>query len=179
VTRSAKTVVSYIDSTSTFVGKFAMYLVLVMMGILVYQSISRTVFNHPNIWAVEMTEFVMTAYYFLGGGYSHIIDSHVRMDILYQRLSLKNKAIADIITFPAIAFYLIVLLIGGIKGSLYAVVYHQKTYTAWAPPESPIKIIMTAGIALMLLQVISELIKDFAQAKGEALERMGRGGELR
>ncbi len=163
--------VRIIDSVSTVVGKVSMYLVLVMMGILLYETITRTIFHKPHIWAVEITEFVMAAYYTLGGGYSHILDSHVRMDLIYHRLSDRAKAIVDIITFPLLAFYLVVLLIGGVKGSQYALIYHQKTYTAWAPPVAPIKIVMTVGIALMLLQSISELIKDFAKAMGEKLDK--------
>ena len=167
----SKAYVNTVDRINTIVGYFSMYLVLVMMGILLYETIMRTFFNKPHIWAVEMTEFVMAAYYTLGGGYSHIIEAHVRMDLIYHKLSEKNKAIMDIITFPLMGFYLVILLMGAIKGLKYSIVYHQKTYTAWAPPVAPVKIAMTIGIFLMLLQAISELLKDIARARGEHIPR--------
>jgi TRAP-type C4-dicarboxylate transport system permease small subunit len=58
-----------------------MYIVLVMTAILVFESISRAFFNSAHIWVVEIIEFLMAAYYLLGGGYSMILKGHVRMDL--------------------------------------------------------------------------------------------------
>jgi hypothetical protein len=66
-------------------------------------------------------------------------------------------------------FYLVVLLIGGISGTIYALEYGQKNYSSWAPPLAPIKIIMCIGIALMLLQAIALFFKDLAKAIGRPL----------
>jgi TRAP-type mannitol/chloroaromatic compound transport system permease large subunit len=38
-----------------------------MMGLLLFESISRTLFDRPHIWVVEMAQFTMAAYYLLGG----------------------------------------------------------------------------------------------------------------
>jgi TRAP-type C4-dicarboxylate transport system permease small subunit len=62
-----KTYVRYIDAANKKVGKFSMYLVYAMMGILLFESISRTIFDRPHIWVVEMAQFFMAAYYLLGG----------------------------------------------------------------------------------------------------------------
>jgi TRAP-type mannitol/chloroaromatic compound transport system permease small subunit len=151
------------------VGKFAMYLIFVMMGILLFSSISRTFFDRPYIWVVEMAQFMMAAYYLLGGGYSMLLDSHVRMDLLYSRWSERKRAISDLITSSFLIFYLVFLLVGGLSSLQYALQYGQKNYTAWAPPLAPIKFIMTLGILLMLLQAISMFFKDLAKAKGDPI----------
>lgn len=162
-----KIFVRSVEAVNTAVGKFSMYLVFAMGGILLFESISRTVFNLPHIWAVEIAQFVMAAYYLLGGGYSMIIDGHVRMDLLYGRWSKQRKAIADLITGPILIFYMVVLLIGSISSLQYAIEYKQKSYTPWGPPLVPIKIIMTIGILLMLLQCLAEWFKDLSKARGE------------
>ncbi|OGR22860.1 MAG: C4-dicarboxylate ABC transporter permease [Desulfobacterales bacterium RIFOXYA12_FULL_46_15] len=159
--------VKYIESVNTVVGKFSMYLVFAMGGILLFESVSRTVFNLPHIWAVEIAQFVMAAYYLLGGGYSMIIDGHVRMDLLYGPWSKQRKAIADLITGPILIFYLVVLFIGSISSLEYAIEYKQKSYTPWGPPLVPIKVIMSIGILLMLLQAVAEWFKDLSKARGE------------
>jgi len=158
-----------VDAVNTVVGKFSMYLVFGMMGILLFESISRTLFDQPHIWVVEMAQFTMAAYYLLGGGYSMIMRGHVRMDLLYGRWSPKRKAIMDVITTPVMIFYLIFLLIGGLSSIEYAVTYGQTNYTPWAPPLAPIKIIMTLGIFLMLLQALATFFKDIAKARGEKI----------
>jgi TRAP-type mannitol/chloroaromatic compound transport system permease small subunit len=141
-----------------------------MGGVLLYESILRTVFDQPHIWAVEVAQFIMAAYYMLGGGYSMILRGHVRMDLLYGRWSEKRRALADVLTGPILIFYLVVLLIGGISSIEYAVKYGQTNYTSWGPPLAPIKIIMTIGVLLMLLQAIATFFKDLAKARGEKIE---------
>ena len=161
--------VRYIDAVNKKVGKFSMYLVFAMMGILLFESIFRTIFNWPHIWVVETAQFIMAAYYLLGGGYSLILEGHVRMDLLYGRWSPKRQALADVFTASLLIFYLVFLLLGGISGVIYALRYGQVNYTPWAPPFSPIKIIMTIGILLMLLQVIASFFKDLAKVRGETI----------
>jgi TRAP-type mannitol/chloroaromatic compound transport system permease small subunit len=97
------------------------------------------------------------------------LDSHVRMDLFYSRWSAKRRALADVLTAGLLIFYLVVLLIGGISSTEYALTYGQKNYSSWAPPLAPIKIIMSIGITLMLLQVIAVFFKDLAKARGEPL----------
>ncbi|RMD63541.1 MAG: TRAP transporter small permease subunit [Alphaproteobacteria bacterium] len=169
--------VKYVDAISRAIGKLTMYLVLAMMGVLLFSSISRTFFNQPHIWVVEMAQFMMAAYYLLGGAYSMILDGHVRMDLLYGRWSPKRRAMADSVTSLFLIFYLIVLIIGGISSIEYALQYDQRNYSAWAPPLAPIKIIMTGGMVLMLLQVISTLFKDIAKARGTPIAGDGLAEE--
>ena len=115
-----------VDTTNTFVGKFSMYLVFVMIGILLYEPIARNLFGISSIWAVEMAQFTMAAYYLLGGGYSMILKGHVRMDLLYGRWSEKKKGKVDAITSLFLIFYLVFLLVGAYSSIEYAVMYGQK-----------------------------------------------------
>ena len=167
--RAVKVYVRYVDAVNRVIGRFAMYLIFAMLGVLLLSSTSRTFFGVSHIWTVEMAQFVMAAYYLLGGGYSMQMDSHVRMDLLYSRWSAKKQAAADALTAGLLIFYLVVVLIGAISSTQYALEYGQKNYSSWAPPLAPIKIIMTIGIALMLLQVIATFFKDLAKARGEPL----------
>ena len=161
--------VRYVEAVNRTIGRFMMYFIFVMMGILLFSSTSRTFFSISHIWTVEMAQFVMTAYYLLGGGYSMQLDSHVRMDLLYSQWSPRGQALADAMTSGFLLVFLVVLLVGGISSTEYALTYGQRNYSSWAPPLAPIKIIMTIGITLMLLQVIAVFFKDVAKARGETL----------
>ena len=161
--------VRYIDAVSKAVGKFAMYLIFAMGGVLLFEAIFRTVFNKPQIWVVEMAQFLMAAYYMLAGGYSMILKSHVRMDLLYGRWSATRQALSDALTSLLLILYMVFLFLGGISGVKYAVKYGQVNYSSWAPPMAPVKIIMTCGILLMLLQVVATFFKDLAKIRGETI----------
>ena len=168
--KAVKLYVRYVDALNRTVGRFAMYLIFAMMGVLLYSSISRILpFDVPVIWVVEVAQMTMAAYYLLGGGYSMQLDSHVRMDLLYGRLSIKRRGFTDSVTAFCLVFYLVFLLFGAISSTQYAIEYNQKNYSVWAPPMAPIKVIMTMGIAMMLLQAISMFFKDLARARGKEI----------
>jgi TRAP-type mannitol/chloroaromatic compound transport system permease small subunit len=161
--------VHYVDKVNYAVGRFAMYLFFALAAVLLYATASRLVTGTPINWALEMSQFILSAYYLLGGAYSMQLDGHVRMDLLYNRLSPRNRAVTDAITILFVIFYLIVLVIGGISATNYAIVYKQTNYSAWAPLLWPIKVVMTIGIFLMLLQTISTFFKDVAAARGKPI----------
>ena len=165
-----KNYVRFVEAINRTVGTFAMYLIFVMMGILLFSVISRGVFNVPHIWIIEMAQFTMAAYYLLGGGYSMIMDSHVRVDVFYSRWSVKRRAFTDSITAFCLIFYLTFLLYGGLSSTQYALKYGQTNYSSWGPPLAPIKIIMVIGIVLMLLQATAIFFKDFATFRGQPLD---------
>lgn len=164
-----KNYVRWVDAINRRVGKFALYLVFVMMGILLFASISRTFFDVPYVWTMEMAQFTMAAYYLLGGGYSMQLKAHVRMDVLYERWSPKKQATVDVLTSGFLLFYLVILLYGGISSTLYSLEYGQRNYSSWGPPMAPIKIIMVIGIFLMLLQAVAVFFKDLAKARGKEI----------
>jgi TRAP-type mannitol/chloroaromatic compound transport system permease small subunit len=159
-----------VDAVNRVIGFYVMYLALAMMGLLLFASITRYVFNVPFVWIIEMAQFLMAAYYILGGGYSLQIDAHVRMDVVYERWAVKTRAFVDSITAFCLVFYLVYMVYGGWSSSAYSLKYGQTNYSAWAPPMAPIKIIMTVGIVLMLLQTIAIFFRDVAKVTRREME---------
>lgn len=128
------------------------------MAVLLYSSVSK-VFFLPSIWTLETAQFIMVAYYMLGGGYSIKRGAHVRMDIVYGGLSVRSKVIVDSFMIFFLLFYLATLFYGGIDSTLYALQYDETSYSSWQPYMAPIKIIMCLGVLLTLLQAIAEFLK--------------------
>ena len=160
--------VKIVDAINYRVGRFAMYLLFVLMGVLFFSSISKTFFT-PSLWTLEMAQFAMVAYYVLGGPYSIQMNANVRMDLFYADWTPKRKAWFDVITIFFLIFYLGVMLYGGWDSTSYSLKYGERSPTAWRPYLWPIKFIMLAGFFLMLLQAVSELFKDIARIRGEEL----------
>ncbi|WP_404863174.1 TRAP transporter small permease subunit [Georhizobium sp. MAB10] len=161
--------VRVVDAINRVVGRFAMYLLFVLAAILLYSTFSRVMIGTPVNWSLEMSQFVLSAYYLLGGAYTMQNDGHVRMDLFYSKLTPQKRAVTDAFTILFVLFYLGVLLMGGLSSTAYSIEYGQKNYTSWAPPLWPIKVIMTLGIFLMLLQAISSFFKDVAMARGKPI----------
>jgi TRAP-type mannitol/chloroaromatic compound transport system permease small subunit len=185
-----------VDRINYRVGRLAMYLLFVMMGILIWSSISK-VTPWPSLWTLESAQFVMTAYFMLGGPYSLQLDSNVRMDLLYHRWSPKTRAMVDAVSVFALLFYLCVLFYGAIESTAYSLGYFgdapltfykdliagfltggaegatahmgmlERSPTAWRPIMWPIKLVMCVGVFLMILQAIAFFFRDLAAALGK------------
>lgn len=164
----ARKYVRIVDAINYRVGRFSMYLLYVLMGILLWSSISNII-RQNAIWTLEMAQFTMVAYYMLGGPYSLQLDSNVRMDLLYGQWSDRTKAWVDAFSIFALMFYLGVLLYGAVESTAYSLEYAERSPTAWRPYIAPVKIVMVVGILLMLLQAVSIFFKDVARLRGEEL----------
>ena len=160
--------VKFVEAVNYRVGRIVMYGIFVMVGVLLWSSISKTFFL-PSLWTLEVAQFAMVAYYILGGAYSIQLGSNVRMDLFYSNWSDRKKSWFDAITVLFLIFFLGVLLYGGYDSTEYAFKYNERSATAWRPYMWPIKVIMCTGILLMLLQATCELIKDIAKIRGVKL----------
>jgi TRAP-type mannitol/chloroaromatic compound transport system permease small subunit len=187
-----------VDGFNRRLGRLIMFGIFVMIGILLWSSISKTFFL-PSMWTLELAQFAMVAYYILGGPYSIQLGSNVRMDLFYASWSLKKRAWVDAFTVFLLIFYLAVLLYGGLGSTAYSLGYFgsepfvffknlivafvtggpdaasevigyiERSPTAWRPYLWPIKFIMIFGFFLMLLQAVSELFKDIVRIRGEEI----------
>src|SRR3546814_19673151 len=90
-----------------------MYGIFVLIGILLWSSVSKSFFL-PSLWTLELAQFAMVAYYVLGGPYSIQLDANVRMDLLYGRWSPRTKAWVDAFSVLFLIYFLGVLLWGGV-----------------------------------------------------------------
>jgi len=185
----ARTYIGAIDAINYRLGRLVMYGIFAMIAVLLWSSISKTFFL-PSLWTLEIAQFLMVAYYILGGPYSMQLGSNVRMDLFYAEWTPRKKAWFDAFTVLLLIFYLGVLLYGGLGSTAYSLGYWgdepvsyfaglaigteevgrlERSPTAWRPYLWPIKTIMIVGIFLMLLQAISELLKDILRLRGEAV----------
>lgn len=165
-----KLYVRLVDGLCRRVGLLAMALVFVMVGVLLLDAVMRNVVRMPLHWCVEFAQFTLAAYYFLGGAHSLADNSHVRMDLIYGRLSARGKAWMDLTTVGCLLFYLGVMLVGSISSLTYAIETDEKRFSMWNPSMIPIKALMVACLVLMLLQGLSLAVKHVATLRGVDLE---------
>src|SRR5690554_603716 len=93
--KALKLYVRYVDALNAAVGKFAMYLFFALAAVLLYSVFSRLFLRLPVNWSLEMSQFLLSAYYLLGGAYSLQMGSHVRMDLFYGAMSPRRRAFTD------------------------------------------------------------------------------------
>ena len=153
-----------IDRMNELIGKAISYLILVLVGVIVYEIFVRYILNSPTIWAHEISQMVYGAYVILLGGYLQQRKGHVNVDIIYQRFKPRTRAIIDLATWLLFFAFVGVLLIKGGEMAWDSFLYRETDPTAFAPPIYPLKMLIPLGALLLLLQGLVKYIGDIKVA---------------
>ena len=156
-----KRVLSLVDSINEWVGKAFSYLVLVLALIVGYEIIMRYGFNRPTIWVNELSAMLFGSFMIIGGAFTARYNGHVGMDIVYNRLSTRWRAILDVVSFFLLFLPLLgVLVWKGGASAWKSVIMLEHDSTQWGPPLYPIRIMLPLGALLFLLQATAKMVRD-------------------
>jgi len=147
-----------IDAVNEWIGRLLSYFLFAFFVLLFIEVILRYFFNSPTVWANELSQMLFGAYAVLSGGY---ILLHVNVDILYSRFSVKTRAAVDIVTSVLFFLFCGMLLIYGGSLAWDSLSRFEHSQSAWNPPLYPAKLMIPAAAALLILQGITKLIRDF------------------
>src|SRR5699024_297516 len=73
-------VINVLEYPSTLVARMGAWLIVPLMFSLVFEVVSRYIFNRPTIWAYDMTYMLSSAVFMLGAAFALQKGSHVRAD---------------------------------------------------------------------------------------------------
>lgn len=153
-----------IDRMNELIGKAISFLILVLVGVIVYEIVARYFFNSPTIWAHEISQMVYGAYVILLGGYLQQRNGHVNVDILYLRFKPRTRAIIDLFTWLLFFAFCGVILVKGGEMAWDSFLYRETDSTVFAPPIYPLKMLIPLGGLLLLLQGLVKYIGDIKVA---------------
>jgi TRAP-type mannitol/chloroaromatic compound transport system permease small subunit len=159
-----------IERISTVVGVIAGWLIVPLVFATVYEVVARYVFNAPTIWAYEIGYLMTGSGFLLGMAYALGRDAHIRIDVVSVRLSDGTKAIIDLVCYVGLLVPFCVWLSYTLWGrALAAIASGEKSgQSAWNPPLWPFRTVFFVAFALLLLQVIAEVIKSVRRLRGAA-----------
>jgi TRAP-type mannitol/chloroaromatic compound transport system permease small subunit len=149
-----------IDKINRWIGKMVSIFVLLIMSITLLEVVLRYGFNRPTMWVHETSQQIFAIAFLLGSAYTLQEGGHVRVDILYRRLSTRGRAILEIVT--SILYFLFngVLLWKGGEMAYESVMMLEKTQTPWEPYVFHVILAIPIAAALMLLQGIVDFIRN-------------------
>ena len=91
-----------IDAINEWIGRFAYWIILLMIFIGVWNVVGRYVgrflgYTLTSNALIEIQWYLFDIVFFLGAAYTLKHNGHVRVDVFYKDLSLKQKALVDFI----------------------------------------------------------------------------------
>ncbi|MCK5011559.1 MAG: TRAP transporter small permease subunit [Deltaproteobacteria bacterium] len=162
--KKLKSFLKCIDAISEWSGKGASYMILPGILILSWEVVSRYVFNNPTMWAHGTSQRIFATYYILAGAYVLRHNQHVTVDIIYNRFSLRKKAILSLIGSIFFFSFCGVLLWKGIDFAWTSLSQLEPDETPWRAPLYPFKMMIPLGAFLILMQGLAKFIRDLATA---------------
>jgi len=157
-----KSVVKFIDSLNLWTGKIIRVLAVGLVLIMTLEVTMRYVFNRPTMWGYETAIMAGAAMYALAWGYVHRQNAHIRVDLIYSRLSARGKALIDFLC----TIFLFIPLIGFLTWMAFNwmvrawKIGEKSVETYWYPPIAPLRTAVFIGLLLFGLQGIAQLIRD-------------------
>lgn len=82
---------------SDWIGVFSAVLLLLLVLNVFYDVVMRYAFNDVSIGMQEFEWHLFSMIFLFGVAYTLKADGHVRVDVIYERLSVKKKAVIDIL----------------------------------------------------------------------------------
>jgi len=92
------------DHISTWAGKAAAWLVMILMLVVCVEVFKRYIMNMPTAWIFDITNMLYGTLFMMCGAYTLAQDAHVRGDFLYGSMKPRTQATLDLILY--ILFFL-------------------------------------------------------------------------
>ena len=153
-----------VDRINSWIGRFWALAIFGVTLAVLYEIISRSAFGQGTLWSNETTIYLSAAAYVIGGGYALAHRRHVRIDVIYERLSPRARAKLDLFTFIFFFIYVGALIWVGSTMAWTSFLQSEGTGTPWNPRIWPVKFAIPLAGVLLLLQGISNLLRDLGIA---------------
>ena len=142
-------------------GYIGAFIILLLVVAMVYEVLARYFFSAPTKWAFEMAYMLMGTSFMFGIAYCMQMGRHIRVDFVYDHVSLKKRQVIDLVGY----MFLIPMLLWLTWGvwEYFADAYRADETSgesAWNPIIWPFKFSLVTGIVLLLMQSTVQIVKS-------------------
>ena len=157
-----------IDAIQEGFGRAVSWLTVLMVAVVFGDVVMRYTMRRTYVFTQELEWYLFGIIYLLAAGYTLLHDEHVRVDIVYSKLSPTRKAWLDFILLLVFFFPSCLLIV------YTSWPFVRNSWSVWESSPDPggiparwaLKSVIIIGFVILILQGLSELIKRFHIARG-------------
>ena len=178
---NVQTFLHTIDGISTWVGKAAAWMIILLMTVVCIEVFKRYIMNAPDAWIFDVDNMMYGSLFMLCGAYTLAQNAHVRGDFLYSSMRPRTQAGLDLVLY-------IVFFVPGIAALIYAGygfaadswrIAEHSNVTANGPPVYHFKTMIPIAGTFVMLQGIAEIVRTIVCLKtGEWPSRLKDVAEI-
>jgi TRAP-type C4-dicarboxylate transport system permease small subunit len=125
----------------------------------------RYFFNRPTGWVLQISEYILLYIPFLAAAYVLREESHIRIDIVLNRLTPKAQGVANLITSVLGFFVLCTLTYYGVTVSIDYIQRGVPTLKYLKIPEFLVIMVIPIGCFLFALQFVRRALACYREIK--------------
>ena len=150
-----------IDLINEWLGNVVGFLVILLTGVICYDTLMRYLFASPNFWAMEVNQTITLTLVCLGGGYTLLHGGHVKVEFLVMHLNRWTRTLIDLLSYQFITLFCIILIRYGLIISIKAFSIGEINpeggieYPMW-----PIYMLIPISGVLMGLQALAKSLRS-------------------
>ncbi len=89
--------IKIIDQLNEWIGRTVSWLTLALVVLVCIDVLRRYFFEQTDAWIMELQWHFFALIFLFGAGYTLKHDQHVRVDLFYDRFSLRDKALINLV----------------------------------------------------------------------------------
>jgi TRAP-type mannitol/chloroaromatic compound transport system permease small subunit len=157
-------ILASIDAISDWSGRVVRWLGLLLSLAVIYEVISRYLFNRPTIWAFDVAMMLNSMLFLLPAAYMLKGNAHIRVDVLLGMFPRKVQLAIECIFYLVFFFpFTLVMVWYGSRATRFAWMASEISNTSqWGEPIAWWKGVIPLAFFLLLLQGIAEFSRTLA-----------------
>jgi TRAP-type mannitol/chloroaromatic compound transport system permease small subunit len=153
-------IIRAIDNINEVVGRTVSVVAIIFAGIIIFDVVMRYVFNAPTRWAFDVTKQLYGFYFVMLGGYALRHQSHVRVDLVTERMKPTLRRWVEVAGYLIFFFpFAWVFMTRSWDFGMTSWSQGETTYGSIQMPVYPLKMAMAFAAGLLFLQGIAEVLK--------------------
>ena len=166
--RRALAIAALIDRVNDLVGRVLLWLLGAMVLLGAFNAVARYLTRHTPMSlssnaAFELQWYLFSLAFLLGAAYALRHDAHVRVDVVYGRLDPRRRAWIDLLgTVLALIPFSAFMIAISYRAVAASWRIREVSPDPGGLPRYPIKTVIPIAFALLLLQGISQALKQIA-----------------
>jgi TRAP-type mannitol/chloroaromatic compound transport system permease small subunit len=157
-----ETIATKIDACNEWIGRLVSWVVVLLVAVVFIDVVMRYAVNTSFVFTQELEWHLFGFIFLMGAGYTLLYDQHVRVDVLYQRLSSRGQAWINVLGCVFMLFPGALLIIH----TSFVFAWDSFTFMEGSPDPGGIpfrfiiKAIVPLGFVLLLFQGVSMFIRN-------------------
>jgi TRAP-type mannitol/chloroaromatic compound transport system permease small subunit len=154
--------IKFVDSMNERIGNAIAWLTLVLVLVVCFDVVTRYVFKFSSVGVQELEWHLFAVIFLMGAAYTLKHEKHVRVDIIFSRLTEKKQAMINLI---GVGLFLIPFCLLIISSSTYFVwnslsIGESSPDPGGLPARFILKSVLPISFVFILLQGLSLLFKS-------------------